>query len=306
MKLSTTTVVHAPPTDVWGVVGPRFADAAAWATAVESSEGLPVEGTTPPGAPHSARACTIRRGGRLVEHLIAYDMHDMTLTYVVTEGLQQVARRAALTWTVTPTPEGMSELRIDTEVTPTILGRALHPLVRHLLDRAARGNADDLRRFVEGRGATPPQTVQATRWPSARRAVAWNAVFSITCGALLLAGGPWWARQFGGAPTEVILSLGAGLMSYGMALAWLARRGVTKGVARALAILDAAWVAGVVGVLALTDQTRVAAVAALTTSTAVGCFGVLQWFGQPDEREPWRLPGGMRDSHVASTHADRP
>jgi hypothetical protein len=99
---------------------------------------------------------------------------------------------------------------------------------------------------------------------------------------------------------------GAGLVGYGLLLAWLARRGVTRAVARTLAILDGAWVVAVVGLIARTDQTTVAAVAALTTSAAVGCFGALQWIGRPDEREPRRLPGATHRVHVASTHADRP
>jgi hypothetical protein len=283
MKISTCTVVHAPPAEVWAVIGPQFADSAAWAGSVTSSVGVGVEGAALPGAPYVARECVIAAPGsdRLVEQITAYDSASMVLTYVVIEGLEHVAHRAALTWSVTRTPEGLSELRIDTDVTPSLVGRAMYPLLRHVLARASQRNAEELRHFVETGSPASPALERPSRRPSAQQAVAWNGAFSVLCGAGLVVFTPWWARQFAGAPISLMMALGAGLVAYGVLLTWVSRQGVTKPVRRVLAVLDGIWVAAVALLLAVTDHSfsTIGIVAALTSSVAVASFGALQWRG---------------------------
>lgn len=285
MKISTSIVISAPSADVWAVVGPGFANPAAWASSVISSVGVDVEAGAEalPGAPYSARECAIATPGtdRLVEELTAYDAESMTLTYVVAEGLERVARRTQLTWSVSQTPEGSSRLRIDTVLTPTLLGHAMRPLLRRALATAARRNAEDLRHFVKTGHRSTPAIRQKVGLPSLGRSMAWNAVFTWLCGAVLLTFAAWWASQFSDVSVAVIAVLGVGLLVYGIALAWVARRGATATIGRVFAVMDAAWVVGVAGLVAVTGRSfsPLGIVAALATSAVVAAFGVLQWRG---------------------------
>jgi len=77
----------------------------------------------------------------------------------------------------------------------------------------------------------------------------------------------------------VISLLGVGLLAYGMTLSWLAVRGSSATIGRLLAVLDAAWVIGVVVLVAYAGDTFtwVGATAALLSSAAVAAFGLVQW-----------------------------
>jgi hypothetical protein len=77
----------------------------------------------------------------------------------------------------------------------------------------------------------------------------------------------------------VIYALGLGLASYGLVLWWIARRGATGRIGTVLALLDAAWVIGVMALLIAVAPAFTAAgiTAAVITSLLVAVFGVLQW-----------------------------
>ena len=279
MRITTNTRIDALPADVWRVVGPGFAHASRWASSTSTSVGVGLPSLA--NAPCSARQCKVTAPGaeRLVEELIAYDADATTLTYAVTSGMDRVARATRVTWTVIGREVKESELRIEMDLDLSPLGRAIGPILRRYLARASRRNGDDLRVFIEtGRPGRRKQRQQAVV-SSLTRAIAWNAAFTSFCGVMLIGAAEWWAQQFSDVAVAVMSLLGVGLLAYGMTLTWLAVRGSSATIGRLLAVLDAAWVIGVVVLVAYAGDTFtwVGATAALLSSAAVAAFGLLQW-----------------------------
>ncbi|MEQ6900352.1 hypothetical protein [Nocardioides sp. YIM 152588] len=127
---------------------------------------------------------------------------------------------------------------------------------------------------------TTSTTVQAAgRRTRLDRLVAVNAAFSGATGATLAAGGSWWADQLGGPAPVVVTAVGLGLVGYALLLAWASGRGLTAEAGRAIAALDAAWVAGTAVLLGIagTSFTGPGLAATVATGGVVGLLGVLQW-----------------------------
>lgn len=221
MRISTSTIIQRPASDVWDLLGRRFGEASTWASSISASQA--VGEPTIVDAPCGRRECrvAVRGADRLVEELVAYDDAAMTLTYRLAEGMQQVARSAHNTWSVVRLAETTSELRIEAEVALVPTRRAVGLVLRPYLSAMGRRNADDFKTYVE------------TGWPSERKRRqdlglsrlatlgAGNAVFTAISGGALVVGSGWWANQLGGLATPIVAILGASLMVYAMVLAWI-------------------------------------------------------------------------------------
>lgn len=280
MQITSRTTIDRPAAQVWGILGPRFADASVWASSIDSSLG--VGEATLAGAPFQARECRVAVAGadRLVEELVSYDDRARALTYTVADGMQHVARSARNTWSVVALGETRSELRIDAEVDLSRAGRALAVVLRPYLGAMVRRNAADLRVYVETGAPSRRKLMTQAGGRSLARLVAGNAVFTTLAGAALTIGAGWWASgQFGGVAEPVVTLLGSALMGYAVCLAWISGREVSARTGKWLARLDAAWVVGTAAVLALYGSafSTTGLTAAVSTATIVAAFGWFQW-----------------------------
>lgn len=288
MQITTTILINRPAAEVWDLVGPRFAEASAWASSI--SESVAVEEPGLADAPCSARECHVAVPGadRLVEELVAYDDAAMSLTYTLAAGMDRIARSARSTWTVVPLGGSRSTLRIEAQVDPTPVGRVVAALLRSYLAAMGRRNVDDLRVYAETGAPSARKRRQGRR---SEAAVAWNAVFTMVSGAALTMGAGWWSTQFGTESELLLTGLGTGLLAYAVYLAWASGRGVGAWTGRALAALDGAWVVGTGALLASTGAafTGIGLTAAVATAVIVAAFGWTQWraFGEAS-REPGR------------------
>lgn len=169
MRITTTTTIERPAHEIWDLVGHRFADGSVWASSVDTSRA--VGGQKLADAPCGARECRVAVPGadRLVEELVAYDNASMSLTYVVAEGMQLVARSARNIWSVTPLSDARSKLRIDAEIDLSLTGRILAPVLRSL----SGGDGPAQRRRSQGvradRRPQPPEAATAVRHRRPRR-----------------------------------------------------------------------------------------------------------------------------------------
>lgn len=279
MRIATTTTIDRPAHEIWSLVGHRFADASAWASSIDTSRAVAEPKLA--GAPCGARECRVAVPGadRLVEKLVAYDTASMSLTYVLAEGMQQVARSARNTWSVTPLSETRSELRIDAEVDLAPTGRIIAPVLRPYLVAMGRRNADDLKVYVETGAPSQRKQRQQSGTGALTGLIAGNAVFTTLSGAALTIASSWWARQFGGLAEPVITGLGTSLLVYAVYLVWISGRDVTARTGRMLALLDASWVAATAGVLALAGSgfSGVGLSASVATAVVVAGLGWSQW-----------------------------
>lgn len=277
MRITTTILITRPATDVWDLVGRRFAEASVWASSISESVAVGEAGL--PDAPCSARECHVAVPGadRLVEHLVAYDDATMSLTYTLAAGMDRVARSARSTWTVVPLGATRSTLRIDAQIDPTPVGRIVAPLLRLYLAAMGRRHADDLRVFAETGAPSARKRRQGRRVDAV---VSANAAFTMVSGAALTMGAGWWSTQFDTQHELLLTGLGTCLLVYAVYLAWISGHGVGGRAGRALAALDGAWVVGTGALIASTGAafTGIGLTAAVATAVVVAAFGWTQWW----------------------------
>ncbi len=279
MRITTKTTIERPAAEVWQLLGPGFGQAAVWASSIEDSR---VVGKAQlAGAPGRARECRVAVPGveRLVEELTAYDDASMSLTYVLADGMQQVARSARNTWRVIPVGADSAELRIEAEVDLNPVGCALSLVLRPYLLAMGQRNADDFRAYAETGVPSVRKRRQQTGVGSLADLVLANAVFTCACGMALLLLPGWWAGHAGDVTPSPIRLIGGLLLGYAAVLGWLWKRGPGAQSGRLLAMLDAGWVMGTAVMLALAGHafTLIGVLATTATSAVVGLFGWAQW-----------------------------
>ena len=218
MRISTSTTIERPASDVWDLLGRRFGEASTWASSISASRA--VGEPTIAGAPCGRRECRVAVPGadQLVEELVAYDDAAMTLTYRLAEGMQRVAGSAHNTWSVVPLGETTSQLRIEAEVDLAPTGRVLGFVLRPYLSAMGRRNADDFKTYVETGRPSERKRRQETGLGRLTMLVAGNAVFTAVSGAALVVGSGWWANQLGGVAAPIVAGLGTALMAYAVVL----------------------------------------------------------------------------------------
>ena len=188
MRISTSTTIERPASDVWDLLGRRFGEASTWASSISASQAVGEPSIA--GAPCGRRECRVAVPGaeHLVEELVAYDDASMTLTYRLAEGMQRVARSAHNTWSVVPLGENASQLRIEAVVDLAPTGRALGFGLRPYLSAMGRRNADDFKTYVETGRPSARKLRQEAGTSRLATLIAGNAVFTAVCGAALVVG----------------------------------------------------------------------------------------------------------------------
>ncbi|MCC6179883.1 MAG: SRPBCC family protein [Chloroflexi bacterium] len=159
MDFRVETVINAPASEAWTVLGERFADIGDWAAPITASS---LEGDLRHGA---VRTChTARFGpvpaGTIKEQLIEYDPASMSFAYEAVDGMPGFFERATSHWSVHPL--GGERCLVRTHATVTLRGPAtlLSFLLRRNLQTVGARVLDELRHQVE-HGQPHPRKVSA-------------------------------------------------------------------------------------------------------------------------------------------------
>ena len=306
MMVSTSIDIGATADEVWEVIGPGFARVSDWVSAIAASEATDEArpGATGPGetglggAPSSGRACRVASPGfdRITEELTAYDPAARRLSYHVAHGMPAFVIEASNTWQARALPDGRTEFTMDAEVELAGVGRVVGPFLRVYLSRIGRRTSRDLKAYIETGTPSRAKAIQshASRRTALDRIVLLNAAFSAASGATLAAASSWWSDQLANPGATVTATVGVALVGYAVLLAWASGRGITAEAGRVVAALDAGWVLGTVGVLALLGSvfTPAGLAGATLSGLAVGALGWFQWraAGSIDKTCPTHAP----------------
>jgi len=150
VKMSRSVEVNVSADDLWQIIGPGFADAGKWSTAVDHSAGHG-EGKFD-GASCDTRSCDLSAKGfsSVNERITEYDNSNRTLAFEVFEGMPGFVTNTNNRTVITELGQGRSqaELQITMHMKPFmgwLLGGMLKKNLNNLIDSAL----DDLKVFAE-------------------------------------------------------------------------------------------------------------------------------------------------------------
>ena len=150
VKMSKPVAINVSADALWEIIGPGFADAGKWSTAVDHSAGHG-EGKFD-GAICDTRSCDLSAKGfeSVNEQITEYDLSNRTMAFDVIEGMPGFVTYMNNRTVITDHGEGQSkaELRITMHMKPFtgwLLGGMLKKNLNNLLDSAL----DDLKVFAE-------------------------------------------------------------------------------------------------------------------------------------------------------------
>ena len=150
VKMSKSVEVHVSAKDLWQIVGPGFAEAGKWSTAVDHSAGHG-EGKFE-GASCDTRSCDLSAKGfsSVKERITEYDDSNHTLAFDVLEGMPGFVTYTNNRTMITDLGKdrSLAELQITIHMKPFmgwLLGGMLKKNLNDLIDSAL----DDLKVFAE-------------------------------------------------------------------------------------------------------------------------------------------------------------
>ena len=150
VKMSKSVVLNVSANDLWQIVGPGFAEASKWSTAVDHSVGHGAGKFD--GATCDTRSCDLSAKGfsNVNERITEYDESNRTLAFDVFEGMPGFVTYTNNRTVVTDLGQDQSqaELQITMHMKPFLgwlLGGMLKKNLSNLIDSAL----DDLKVFAE-------------------------------------------------------------------------------------------------------------------------------------------------------------
>jgi carbon monoxide dehydrogenase subunit G len=305
--LTAETVIDAPADQVWQVVAHEFDRIGGWATVVPSS--APIAAPTDEVAA-AGRVCHtgLAMAPEVTETILAIDHHARTLTYEATDGTPRWVTRARNKWRVTPITATRTKVSFQAQLhVRGLIGVLARRWLLAVVARDGRHLLADLTHYIEHGQPSPRKQARLDyaddpvlavgQWPTTRRlraALRANAVLSLLCGVLLVAGGWFAAGPLGIRPAIAAPLAGAALVGFAVGVAWLAVQPAARARRGALLVVaaDIGWVAGSAGLLVSStlNTTGTAVVAGLAAAVAV--------------LAAWQLAGIATTAAALDPHAD--
>jgi len=150
VKMSKSVVVNVSANDLWQIVGPGFAEASKWSTAVDHSAGHG-EGQFD-GATCDTRSCDLSAKGfsSVNERITEYDASNRTLAFDVFEGMPGFVTFTNNRTVISDLGQGRSqaELQITMHMKP-FMGWLLGGMLKNNLSNLIDSALDDLKVFAE-------------------------------------------------------------------------------------------------------------------------------------------------------------
>lgn len=151
MKMHNTRTLAAPADVAWQVIGERFGDLS-WTSSIAHVDLQLLDDVVGEGA---TRVCTSSKGFGpfaapvLHEKLVHFDRDAMALTYVVTEGLPPLIRKAENAWRVVAVDD--VTCRVESTATSTLAFwiRPLGPLLARAVNADLQNVFDELAAAIE-------------------------------------------------------------------------------------------------------------------------------------------------------------
>ncbi len=143
-------VINVSASELWEIVGPGFADAYVWSTAIDHSEGRG-EGEFN-GASCNERYCEVNAKGfdKVEEKLSLYNEDKMELAYIAYAGLPGFVKFAENHWEVIDLGEGKSQIQMTiTMHMKPFMGWLMGGMFRRNLDKTLNSVMDDLKIYAE-------------------------------------------------------------------------------------------------------------------------------------------------------------
>lgn len=151
VRKSSTTMIAAPPEEVWAQLDAQFLDISGWAGGVKSSQANPATPTGLNGSAHGGRICDVDGVGITDERIVDFDALNRTLTYSVqADGLPFFVTGLQNTWTVRS--DGQTGSLVDVEMaafTKGLMGKVGALPLGRMLGKAAIGLPNDLKVHLE-------------------------------------------------------------------------------------------------------------------------------------------------------------
>ena len=150
VKMSKTVEVNVSAEELWNIVGPGFADAGKWSTAVDHSEG---HGDAQfDGATCDTRSCDLSAKGfsSVNERITEYDVQNKTMAFDVFEGMPGFVTYTNNRTVITELgPEkSKAELQITMHMKP-LMGALMGGMTKRNLSSLIDSALDDLKVYAE-------------------------------------------------------------------------------------------------------------------------------------------------------------
>ena len=147
MNISVNLSIEKPIAEVWEVMGNQFGHAHLWSSNFKTSQ--------PGGAPkfqgldYSLRDTTTDRGNT-VQELTAFDPKQYSLTYEISKGAPEIAKKAGATWSLSPNSSASTVLEMDFLMEPKIpLNEEMTAKIKGGLTASVTQLAEELKYYLE-------------------------------------------------------------------------------------------------------------------------------------------------------------
>lgn len=143
-------VINISAEKLWEIVGPGFADAGIWSTAVDQSEGAGTGGFE--GAEFGERVCELNTSGfdHVSEKLTQYNVAKMELAYKVQTGMPSFVTFAENHWTIIKVGENQSVVKLKLTMHMTkIMGGLMGGMMKMKLKNLFQLVFNDLKVYAE-------------------------------------------------------------------------------------------------------------------------------------------------------------
>lgn len=167
MTIENVVIINAGIDKTWQVLGPEFAHAQRWASAVHHSEG---SGQGFNGASCSERGCNTTIG-QLKEKLIEYNPSQYTLAYEIPEGMPGMVSSALNHWQLRSIDAQQTQLIMTIVIeVKGLMGKIMQPLMRIQMSKLGAQIAEEFKYYVET-GKPHPRKVKALQKQSSLKTV---------------------------------------------------------------------------------------------------------------------------------------
>jgi Polyketide cyclase / dehydrase and lipid transport len=159
MTIGKEIIIDKNIESAWQVLGPQFAEAYKWASAVKHSEG---SGPGLNGATCSERGCSTTMGA-LKEKLLKYSNTEHMLSYEVAEGMPSMVKYATNTWQLTSINANQTRLNIQINIqVGGLMGTIMKPMMRMKMSKMGDELVEEFKYYVE-KGQPHPRKVKNSK-----------------------------------------------------------------------------------------------------------------------------------------------
>ncbi len=152
-------IINASIEKTWQILGPEFANAYKWASAINYSEG---HGEGQNGAICSERGCDVSGIGEIQEKILRYSETEHVLKYKVTEGMPKMVKYSTNNWKLVKIDDNKTKLELELEMkTGGFIGWLMKPMMKMKMKKLAKNTIEEFKYYIE-KGQPHPRKVKAT------------------------------------------------------------------------------------------------------------------------------------------------